>query len=250
VRAALALVAAAACGRPAAPAAPAAAAPDRPTLTPAAALATEVRRVAVAECVFAPDEKPDGASPAHVAFLLGPGRADPAPCAFPDDAHPTVYVLPAADFERALPGTAGRIAELAALVAARPARPAKEPPYLPFVDASLAYVERVRYVDFVGGAGVLFLTELMIEPDTLVRRPFYVFQGLSADRRQVVLGVFPVATKVAVPPFAWTTRDIAEAAARHEPYRQQVAAALAAADESAFAPRADAIAATLASLRL
>jgi hypothetical protein len=67
-------------------------------------------------------------------------------------------------------------------------------PFLPLIDASEALRARVRYIDFQGGKGVVFLTQYNIE-DTLVTNHAlaYVFQGLTDDGAQYISATFPVA---------------------------------------------------------
>jgi hypothetical protein len=67
-------------------------------------------------------------------------------------------------------------------------------PFLPLIDASEVLRARVRYVDFEGGKGVVFLTQFNIE-DTLITNQAltYVFQGLTDDGAQYVSATFPVA---------------------------------------------------------
>lgn len=198
-----------------------------------------------------PSDKPDGVSPAHVAFRFGADAQVPETCAVPRFDSAGLYVFPADGFRRELASAAASLAALEKLLAARSLPAGKAMPFVPFVDASFAVVERARFIDFQGGTGLLVLAELSIEPDTLGDELVFVFQGLSRDGARYVLGIFPATTSAPAIDFSVDPdAPFQEQVAAFEPYRRRVAASLAAARDAAFSPRPSRLRAMLASLRL
>jgi hypothetical protein len=198
-----------------------------------------------------PDDKPDGVAPAHVAIRLGADAGAPRPCSVPDLGRAGLYVFSAAEYGRTRAPAAASLRALEKLLAARAMPADGSLPFVPFVDASFAVAERASFVDFQGGTGVLVLVELAIEPDTLGDELLLVFQGLSRDRARYVLGLFPVTRAPAPKRFAIDPHALYDEQARaFEPYRREVARALAAARDEDFVPRPSWLRAMLATLRL
>lgn len=66
-------------------------------------------------------------------------------------------------------------------------------PLLVLLDAKQAFHARLKYIDFVNGKGVLFLTQYNIEGSLINNQGLaYVFQGLTNDNVHAVTAFFPV----------------------------------------------------------
>jgi hypothetical protein len=198
-----------------------------------------------------PDDKPDGVAPAHLAIRFGADAGAPQPCSVPGLEHAGLYVFPAAEYGRALASAAASLRALEKLLAAREMPAGDSLPFVPFVDASFALSERAIFIDFQGGTGVLVLVEVVVEPDTVGDELLFVFQGLSRDGARYLLGIFPVTRAPAPKPFPVDPHAPFEEQTRaFEPYRREVARALAAARDEEFAPRPSWLSAMLGTLRL
>lgn len=198
-----------------------------------------------------PTDKPDGVAPSHLAFHLGPGGEATRPCPVPDFERAGLYVFSADEFRRELASARVDIAELSKLLRRRVYKSGDPVPFVPFVDASFAIAERAAFIDFSSGSGLLLLVELSIEPDTLGRNLSFVFQGLTRDGKQYILGIFPAKTEVAIPPMPIDPEaSFQDLAAAFEPYRREAAARLAEGPDHAFTPRPSWLEAMLGSLRL
>lgn len=212
----------------------------------------EVARGRVDACrLKSPTDRPDGVAPEHIAFRFGADARVPPPCSVPGLDVAGLYVFPAAGFRRELASAPGALRALEKLLAARAMPAGAELPFVPFIDASFAVATRAHFIDFQGGSGVLVLAEVSTEPDDLGDELVFVFQGLSADGARYVLGIFPATT--GVPPIRFAVdphAPILEQTAAFEPYRRQVAVALAAAGDTAFSPRPSRLHAMLATLSL
>lgn len=221
-------------------------------LDPRIAAAAVVANVAACP-LGSPTDKPDGVAPAHVAFRLGSATpAAPArTCSVPDTQTAGLYVFDAAEWAATLKGSDKDLDALRQLLAARAQAPGRPVPFVPFVDATFAIAERLTFVDFSGGSGVLFLGELSIEPDTLGRELVFVFQGLTADGKRYVLGLFPATTRLSIPAFSFDAKASYQAnAARWEPYRADVARQIAAAADDQLTPSPAWLRPTLESLTI
>ena len=177
-------------------------------------LAREVRGETVpAAPLEAPDEKPDGVFPEHVAFkLIGVGGA-------PADSfdEPVVRVCPVGEYLKAFSASPALVrdarrtlAELRRLIRRRAPALRGNVPMLPFPDGTEVFHAHVKYLRFRGGSGVAFLTQGQ-QDDELINNQHvtYEFRGLTDDGRFYVTATFPAGAPVPA-----ATRD----AASHEGY--------------------------------
>ncbi len=263
---------AAACGRaePAASVTPSSTAPASPSAVEpsdervtrgnasfvlAPAIASSVESTDVPACPLDdPSDKPDGVAPQHIAFRFvaaGGSAPEPRPCSVPDFERAGIYVFSVEAFGKALPSAAAELKKLEGMFGAGALATGGRMPFVPFIDASFAVVERSRRIEFGGGQGILFLTELSIEPSTIGDQLRFVFQGLTRDAKWYVLGIFPATTTAAVPPFLADPRaplDIMSTA--YEDYLPKVSYVLSSAEDREFSPNPAALADMLATLRI
>ena len=148
----------------------------------------------------APDEKPDGVYPEHVAFKLV-GMPD-APA---DSFHePVIRVSPVADYLKAfsvspqyVKDAERTLNELRRLIRRRPAALKGNVPMLPFPDGTEVFHARVKYLRFRGGSGVAFLTQGQQDYELInSQHASYSFRGLTDDGRFYVSAEFPVGAPV------------------------------------------------------
>lgn len=148
----------------------------------------------------APDEKPDGVYPEHVAFKLV-GMPD-APA---DSFHePVIRVSPVADYLKAfsvspryVKDAERTLNELRRLIRRRPAALRGNVPMLPFPDGTEVFHARVKYLRFRGGSGVAFLTQGQQDYELINSQHIsYSFRGLTDDGRFYVSAEFPVGAPV------------------------------------------------------
>lgn len=161
------------------------------------ALAREVRaETAPAAPLEAPDEKPDGVYPEHVAFTLVGLSGAPAD----SFNEPVIRVCPVDEYLRAFSASPRYVrdarrtlAELRSLIRRRPAALKGNVPMLPFPDATEVFHAHVRYLRFRGGSGVAFVTQGQ-QDDELInsQHASYSFRGLTDDGRFYVTADLPV----------------------------------------------------------
>ncbi len=200
-----------------------------------------------------PTDKPDGVAPEHVAVVFEGSRPLPPDetlaCNFPNFDHAQLRVFPVAAYRNIYPEAGPALVDLKRILEAGKA--GADIPFLPFVDAFPAFTEHVALLTFQNGRGVAFLTQWMIEPDMIGTRLAYVFQGLSADGKTYVLGLFPVRPRTPLPGFD-IPRDepYARTYARYKPYAEGIARTMRDATNSDFVPELDGILELLRSVRL
>lgn len=198
--------------------------------------------VLVPECKLdSPSDKPDGVSPGHAAiFFKGGGllrREDTRACRVPDFDRAQLRVFGAATWRTTDPLKGQSLAALTAWLSAGPGASDQAVPFVPFVDASPAFTEHVTRTDLAGGRGVGYLTQWMIEPDSIGRRLVYVFQAGSKDGQIYVLATFPLRTRLNLPEFPPVAGETYEATeARYRPYAAQVTEVIRAAKPGDFTP--------------
>lgn len=202
-----------------------------------------------------PNDKPDGVSPAHVAIQFRGNSAsahgNPRACDFPAFDRAQFRVLSVDAWQRAAPKSRATFAALRGVLEAGTLAPGADVPFAPFVDAFPALTEHVAFVPFGKGRGVAFLTQWMIEPDSIGPALAYVFQGLSTDGKTYVLGVFPVRLRDPLPPFKAPPAEAYEQSlARYRVYAAAVAQTIRKTPEQAFAPALSQVVALLHTLRL
>lgn len=132
------------------------------------------------------------ASAANVHFDFG-GYTVPAEANF--GRLPQINVYDAADFANISPGPNGaaqEISNLQSLLTDRPADP-ELIPFLPQANAVQVFRSQVKYLDFINGAGVSFLTYYAQDVYPITNQNiFYTFQGLTDDGRYYISATFPV----------------------------------------------------------
>jgi len=125
-------------------------------------------------------DKTDGVCPAHWAIDFAEDRRH-------------VWVMPTTDpvvksFRKAYPRNDQGQRDLRALLKKRPSDP-KEGPVLPFPDIGVAFITKVRYIDFRSGSGMVWLTQWINEADAINNEElWYVFQSLTKDGAHYVSG--------------------------------------------------------------
>lgn len=178
------------------------------------ALAREVRGETVpAAPLEAPDEKPDGVFPEHVAFKLIDVSGAPAD----SFNEPVVRVCPVDEYLKAFSASPRLVrdarrtlAELRRLIRRRTAALKGNVPMLPFPDATEVFHAHVKYLRFRGGSGVAFLTQSQQDYELInSRHASYSFRGLTDDGRYYITADLPVGA-----PAIAATRD----AGTHEGY--------------------------------
>ena len=163
------------------------------------ALASRVRaEVKPASPLTDKTHKPDYVEPAHVAFTFTGAYADRHEASF--FSPPALRVYRVADYKRAFavePRYVARVGDelerLKQALARRPESFEGDVPFLYTGDGSQVLRARVRYADFRGGRGILFVTQYDIEAGLVTNRALtYLFAGLTDDGRYYVAGTFPV----------------------------------------------------------
>ena len=110
---------------------------------------------------------------------------------------PQILIFEIQRFEALSPLAAERIAELKALLRERPAEPLDEIPLLPAPNGQQMFRVKVAYLDFLGGAGVRFVTQYAQEARHVNNQEiFYTFQGVTSDGRYYVAASFPVMCEI------------------------------------------------------
>jgi hypothetical protein len=91
------------------------------------------------------------------------------------------------------------IRRLKNLILRRPENAAGIIPVLPPVESIQLFCSQVRYLDFVGGAGIRFITRYSMEDNpTATENIVYTFQGLTSDGRYYISAFYPI-TVTALP---------------------------------------------------
>lgn len=134
------------------------------------------------------------AAPAHVAFVFGDADDSLADLTALADARiPKLRVYPVADLRQLDPLIARGVDDLAELLATRPASITGAIPVFPVINAAQVFRVHIRYLDFVDGSGVRFITHYAQNANPVVAKTiFYVFQGLSADGKWYISAIWPL----------------------------------------------------------
>jgi hypothetical protein len=119
----------------------------------------------------------DGA-PTHIRFLFDNAQAQN----FFDPRLPQVYVYPVAGLEALDPSVAKNVADLKKILADKTAAEGQPIPVFPLLPASQVFHTRVRFLDFVNGSGISFVTYYAQDASPITAdRIFYTFQGITLD---------------------------------------------------------------------
>jgi hypothetical protein len=162
-------------------------------------LAEEVRTETVREQRLEnADEKPDNATPTHVAFHLEGSYSAEHRSSFFDS--PAIHVYSISEYKKVLGASKLYVEQLDRDVQALKRDLRDKPPHvdstipvLPWVDAVQAFRAHVKYIEFTNGKGILFLTQYNIEPSIINNDGLaYIFQGLSDDGQYYISATFPV----------------------------------------------------------
>lgn len=165
------------------------------------ALAREVNGETVpAAPLEAPDEKPDGVFPEHVAFKLI-GVSDAPADSFNE---PVIRVCPVDEYLKAFSASPQYVrdarrtlAGLRRLIRRRTTALKGNVPMLPFPDATEVFHAHVKYLRFRGGSGVAFLTQSQQDYELINNQHVsYEFRGLTDDGRFYVSATFPAGASI------------------------------------------------------
>lgn len=171
-------------------------------------------------------DKVDGVGPAHWAVDFADYRA-------------YIWVLPTTDpavkdFRKTYPKNAQGQRDLQALLKKRPENP-KEAPVLPFPDIGVAFITKVRYLDFRNGSGMAWLSQWIYEANPINNEElWYVFQGLTKDEKYYLS--VEVRMKHPSLPDKADTRNSQEFSKTYDAYRRKAVPALAKLPDETFQP--------------
>ncbi len=161
-------------------------------------LATDVKATIMPACILRQaSDKPDCASPKHLAFTLnGFGEPQLENSLY---SSPNIRIYPIAEFRKVLAISPYlqsfnvEVQLLQKLLSNKPVRWQGKIPRLPYVDATQSFHTHLKYIKFRGGEGVGAIVRYDIER-TLVqdRQLAYTFQGITNDRRYYISATFPI----------------------------------------------------------
>jgi len=188
-----------------------------------------------------PSDKPDGVSPAHLAVIFGSRGEVPADafkeCNLPNFERVEIRVFPVEAFVKVYKQAGPGFARLRLALDTNAIQAGSEVPFVPFVDAHSAFVEHVSFLRFQNGRGFVFLTQWMIEPDSIGKSLVYVFQGLTDDGRSYVLATIPLRSRMAFEPFPYRKGEPYEdTLKRHVPYSSKIATQVRKSTDLEFVP--------------
>ncbi len=177
-----------------------------------------------------------GGAPANIRFLFDNAQAQD----YFDPRLPQVYVFPVAGLKTLDPSVAKNIEYLQKILAAKqPIPPGETIPVFPLIPASQVFHVQTRYLDFVNGSGVSFVTYYAQDASPLTAdRIFYTFQGITLDGEWYV-SVFWDVTTSALPADGQAAQNALPAnvtAQQYEAYLARTIATLDALPPAGFAP--------------
>lgn len=128
--------------------------------------------------------------------------------------------------------------------------PSQPLPYLPPINAGLAFSAKMAYLDSQGGGGVRYLTTLWqqlvpLGSDSIRNGMFYTYQGLTSDGKYYIAATFPVSVNI---PFAPAPSGT-DANATNS-YNQDVVNKLSQTDNSMYTPNLDLLDALIKSIKV
>ncbi len=114
---------------------------------------------------------------------------------FFDPRLPQVYVFPVEGLKQLDPSVAQGVESLQKLIQAKPAAPTEPIFVFPLIPSSQGMRVNVRYLDFVNGSGVRFVTYYSQDISPVTNdRIFYTFQGITLDGEWYVSVFWPLST--------------------------------------------------------
>lgn len=146
-------------------------------------------------------DKPDAVAPEHIAFTLtGPYALKHGASAF----SPEIHIYPIDDYKKVAAASKSLVKQieddvqkLKTIISEQSASGKDRIPFLPWMDATQAFRAHVKYLNFNGGKGVMFLTQYNVEPSLINNQGLtYTFQGLTNDGRYYVSASFPVTASI------------------------------------------------------
>src|SRR5581483_3832785 len=133
-----------------------------------------------------------GGAPAGVQFVFGNTKL---PADYFDPHLPQVYVYPVDGLKKLDSSVAKGVESLQALLKEKPTNPQGDIFVFPLVPSAQGMRTQVRYLDFVNGSGVRFVTYYSQDISPVTNdRVFYTFQGITLDGKWYVSVFFPVTT--------------------------------------------------------
>ena len=208
----------------------------------------------VPACPFEdPSDKPDGISPEHFAVVFRSGGPLPEDafkeCNLPNFDRPEIRVFPIDAFVKVDRQADSQFANLRRVLQEGAVKAGTEVPFVPFVDAHPAFVEHVSFFRFQNGNGFAFLTQWMIEADSIGKSLVYVFQGTTDDGRSYVFAAIPVKALATLEPFSYRKGESYEdTEKRYETYASRIAARVRGSGDTEFLPELIRIREMLASI--
>lgn len=167
----------------------------------------------------------------------------PAHVVYQFDGEERLWVIPSqayqAQWNAAGNNTISRaISQLRLLLSDQPAALKPPLPFLPPVPATNDLVARVRYLEFDGGSGIVYLGRWAQDPSpVLASQIYYSFLGLTNDGRYAVSFRYPAQTSALPDEVSELTPEhLAKIEADPQTYLQQTAALLDSLGNSAFGP--------------
>lgn len=176
-----------------------------------------------------------GGAPINIRFLFDNAAAPP----YFDPHLPQVYVYPVAGLNALDSGVAKNVADLQKILADKTVAPGQNIPIFPVMPASQVFHAQTRFLDFINGSGVSFVTAYKQDASPLTNQDiFYTFQGITLDGAWYVAVYWNVSTP-ALPDTAQAANQVLPAdatAQQYEAYLAQTVAALDAIPPAAYVP--------------
>ncbi|HZQ09232.1 MAG TPA: copper resistance protein NlpE N-terminal domain-containing protein [Anaerolineae bacterium] len=133
-----------------------------------------------------------GGAPAGVQFVFGDAKL---PADYFDPHLPQVYVYPVDGLKKLDSSVAKGVESLQALLNEKPTNPQGDIFVVPLIPSAQGMRTQVRYLDFVNGSGVRFVTYYSQDISPVTNdRVFYTFQGITLDGKWYVSVFWPVTT--------------------------------------------------------
>jgi hypothetical protein len=188
-----------------------------------------------------PTDIPDGISPEHFAVAFKGPKPLPVDtfreCNLPNFNRPEVRVFSVDAFNAVDKESVAVFAKLQAVLKAGKLDPNADIPFQLFVDAHPAFVEHVAFQRFQNGQGFGFLTQWMIESDTIGEQLVYLFQGITDDGKSYLVAYVPIRSLRPLDSFPeFRNETYEQSEARYAPYSAKITAIVHAAGDSEFQP--------------
>lgn len=176
-----------------------------------------------------------GGAPQNIRFLFDNAQVE----SFFNPRLPQVYVYPVAGLKVLDPSVAKNVETLEKILADKQVAPDQDIPIFPVMPASQVLHAQTRFLDFVNGTGVSFVTAYKQDASALTSdQIFYTFQGITLDGLWYVAAYWNVSTP-ALPadgPAAQNVLPPDVTAQQYEAYLAQTVATLDKLPSAGFAP--------------